>query len=174
MKIESTSWTEADIDSFVSDFFERERGQLIDRLKRVIERTEALVPSIAGQSRSDGESWTALETLAHMVGSSQFFGWLIYQIAGKKQDVGDLMEMVKLRDVALPSAAQMPPEDLAKQLRDNVERTISYPETASFDDLRNTVAYGGRKLSAEDLARLPLCSHLEEHLEQIREVAGSR
>ena len=173
MKVESPEFTNDDIASFVTDYFEHERGLLIARLRAIIEDTESLVPRIESQGSSEGDSWNAIETLAHMATSSQFFGWLANQVASKKE-VGDVTEMIRMRDVVGAQAAQLPADELAKQLRDNLDRTIKFLETVDYDDLRTTFDFVGRKLTAEDAIRIPLCAHLETHNDQIRSALGVR
>src|SRR5918996_701088 len=128
MKMESLSFTAATYDEVVGDYFERERSHLIERLRRVVGETERAMLDLGGRPRSSGESWNALETLAHMAITAQFFGSLIHLIA-VGQYVGDPIEVMKLRDPAIADAVQLPPEVLAKQLRENVEKTIEFLET---------------------------------------------
>lgn len=173
MKVESPKFTESDIAAFFTDYMEHERGLLIERLRAIMEQTESLVPKIESQDPSDGDSWNAIETLAHMATSSQFFGWLANQVASKK-DVGDVTQMIRMRDVVGAQAAQLSADELAKQLRDNLERTIKFLETVDYDDLRTTFDFVGRKVTAEDAIRIPLCAHLETHNEQIRSALGIR
>lgn len=173
MKIESTEFTEADIGDFLSDYFELERKQLIARLTRIAEDTEALVPSIEGRSGSAESEWNALETLAHMALSAQFFGWLVHEIATKKELEGDINEMLKLRDIAGAEAARLAPDVLAKQVRENIERTVAFIEKVPYDDLRNSVRYGGREMTGEDALRISYINHLEDHVNQIRNAIDS-
>lgn len=173
MKIESIEFTEADIDSFITDYFELERKQLIERLGSIIEETEALVSSIEGRSESAEEEWSATETLAHIAISARFFGWLVHEIATKKEVAADIVELLKLRDVAGVDAAQLPPDVLAKQVRENIERTIAFIEKVPYEDLRTTIEYVGRNMTAEDLLRIPYITHLEDHVDQIRKALGA-
>ena len=172
MKIESPEFTKADFDSFLTQSFERERKQLVDRLTAIVEEAEKLLPSIEGAGVSEQDQWTTIETLAHMAVTSQFFGWLAHEIATTKKVEGDILEMLKLRDLTIKDAAQMPPESLAQQLRQNLERTIAFVETVPFEDLRTQFDFLGRRMTAEDILRITLSAHLEDHLEQIRTAIG--
>ncbi len=173
MEIASTQFTEADIGAFLADYYEHERKHLIARMRKIIEDTEALVPPIMAHAESDDESWSGVETLAHMTISAGFFGWLVHEIATKKQTEVDLLEMLKLRDVTGADAAEQPPDALVKQLRENIERTIGFLEFVPYDDLRTSFKYVTQEMTAEDVIRIPLCSHLEEHIEQIRQTVGT-
>lgn len=171
MKLESIEFTDETIDGFIGDYFESERKLLIDRLRRVLDETDELAPSIK-PSDSPDNSWNAVETLAHMATTAQFFGWLASHVASKKEMEGSLTEMLKLRDVVSNDAAQMPVEELVNELRKNLEQTISFLETVGYDDLRTPFQYVGRTMTGEDLIRVPLCAHLESHVAQIREAVG--
>jgi hypothetical protein len=171
MEMESLSFTAADYDEVVGDYFERERSHLIERLRRVVEETETAAPRLEGRAQSSDGSWNGLETLAHMAITAQFFGSLIPMIAAGKE-VGDPIEVMKLRDPAIADAVALPPEVLAKQLRENVEKTIEFLETVPYDDFRKRITFGSRQLMAEDFTRISLCHHLEDHLEQMREAIG--
>lgn len=168
MKVESPQFTEQDVRGFVTDYFEHERALLIGRLEDVVEQTDKLAARIVETAAPESDSWRPAETLAHMVTSAGYFGWLIYQVASKKGDVGDVLGMLKMRDVVSNDAAQSPPETLAKQLRESIERTIGFVRSVPYEDLRTTFDYVGMPMSAEDVIRIPLCSHLESHIEQIR------
>src|SRR5690348_8234919 len=81
MRIESTSFTDADYDAIVEGYFERERRQLLERLRSLPDQVDELVPALQGASRSDEQSWNAIETLAHMSIGVQFFGWAIHEVS---------------------------------------------------------------------------------------------
>jgi hypothetical protein len=171
MKMESLSFTAADYDEVVGGYFERERSHLIERLRQVVEETERVIPELEGRPQPSVESWNALEILAHMAITAQFFASLIHLIAAG-QHVGDPIEVMKLRDPAIADAVELSPEILAKQLRENIEKTIEFLETVPYDDLRAGIEFGSRQLSAEDFTRISLCHHLEDHLEQMKKAIG--
>ena len=168
MKLESPQFTIEQIQSFVTDYFDHERDLLVSRLRKIVEQVDMLVSSVPEGPAGDDVGWSPVETLAHMVTSSQYFGWLAHQVASKKGDPGDILEMLKLRDVVSGEAAQLPVETLSDQFRENIERTIRFIEKTPFEDLRTRFDYVGRDMTAEDLIRIPLCAHLESHIEQIR------
>jgi len=168
MKDESTGFTREDVQAIVSDYFGHEKEKLVDRLKKIADDVDELTASITSQGGSPAE-WSPVETLAHMVTSSQYFGWLAHQVAVKKGDSGDIFEMLKMRDAVTSQAADQPADVLSKQLRDNLERTSAFVEKVSVDDLRTKFDYVGRELTVEDLIRIPLCAHLESHIDQIRD-----
>jgi hypothetical protein len=173
MKLESPEFTDDDIAGFLTDYFEKERQLQIARLKKILEDTESLIPQLEGKNEPGGDAWNAIETLAHMATTAQFFGWLAHEVATKKDVEGDITEMLRLRDIVVTDASQLPPGVLMKELRDHVEKTIGFLETVDWDDLRTPVDYVGKKMTGEDFIRYPLSGHLEGHLEQMKEALGS-
>ena len=169
MKVESPSFTEKDVAGFLTDYYEHERNLLVARLRKIIEDADALLPSIRDQGETNGDSWNALETLAHMATSSQFFGWLANEVSKKGDLTGDPLETIKMRDIVGNQAVELPIEELAGQLRENLERTIKFVEKVDYESLRRTFNFVGHQLSGEDVIRIPLCGHMENHIEQIRE-----
>lgn len=168
MKLESLEFTDEDIAGFLTDYFDTERQLHIARLRKIIDDAESLVPAIEGRNLDGGDDWNAVETLAHMVSTAQFFGWLANEVATKKVVEGNITEMLKLRDIVITDASQQAPEALVKDLRENIERTIGFLEKVDWPDLRTPVDYVGFQMTGEDFIRLPLCGHLEGHLEQIK------
>lgn len=170
MKVESPAFTPDDIKSFVTDYFERERTFLIERLNGISRAVSEIPDEIAEKGGSE-DSWSPAETLAHMATASQYFGWLIHQVA-TQNDVGDVLSMLQMRDMASSEAVKLPVDELVGQLKTTLERTISFIETVPYEDLRKSFDYVGITMTAEDLIRIPLCSHLESHIDQMRSAIG--
>ncbi|HLF69788.1 MAG TPA: DinB family protein [Actinomycetota bacterium] len=172
MKTESPGFTREDVEGFVTDYLGRERGTLTARLRRVLDDVDTLVSDITSRT-ADGsdDSWNAIEVLAHMATTAHFFGRLAHMVASQRE-IGDLLPMLQMRDAVTEEAAQQGASALVQQLRENVERTIAFVEKTGPMDLRNPFDYVGIQMTAEDLIRVPLCAHLESHVEQIREALG--
>ena len=168
MKIESTSFTAEDYDAIVEGYFERERAELIARLRSIPDRVDALVPALGSPETSEDPAWNAAETLAHMAIGCQFFGWVIHEVSQGKEIGEQMLRFMNLRDPSMMDALQQPPDVLAKQLRDGVERVSAFLETVPYEDLRNAIAFANKQLSAEDFTRISLVHHLEDHVEQMR------
>src|SRR5439155_6350545 len=116
MRIESTSFTDADYDAIVEGYLERERRDLIDRLRAIPDQVDALVPSLESGA-SDDADWNGIEILAHMAIGTQFFGWAIHEISQGKDIGAQMLELMNLRDPSMLDALQQPADVLAKQLR---------------------------------------------------------
>jgi hypothetical protein len=171
MKIESTSFTAETYDAIVEGYFERERAALIERIRRIPDEVDALVPSLESGASEDPD-WNGIETLAHMAIGVQFFGWAIHEISQGKEIGAQMLEFMNLRDPSMVDALQQPPDVLAKQLRDGVDRLTASLETVPYEDLRNAIGFANKQLSAEDFTRISVAHHLEDHLEQMRRALG--
>lgn len=168
MRIESTEFTAGDLDGFVDELEERERIALGGRLAAASTRLESLGARVAGTGAAGGPSWSARETLAHIAVLSKFYGVLTYQIGtGKLEDL-DLLGMVHLRDVQGAELARHDPAEVLAQALADQRRTVDFLRGARAADLRRSCRMGnGRSMTAADVARLPLCAHLELHLDQL-------
>jgi uncharacterized damage-inducible protein DinB len=171
MKIESPAFTMDDIRRFMSSYRDRERHILADRLQRVSERVADLGPRVKRQIDDKESEWNAHETLAHIAVVSKFYGVLVHRIAGGKLDEMNLLDAVNLRDSAGRQMAELEPDDLVRQAVSDQQRTIktlrevdptSLDRSARIDD--------GTSMTAEQVARMPLISHLEMHVEQLEKM----
>ena len=166
MKIESTEFTQADVEGFLNQYHGREIHALAERLEAAAQRLEQLGARVQAAS-GDGD-WTAHEVLAHLSVVAKFYGVMTYSIAtGRLSDL-DFIEQVKLRDVAGRQAADTPPAELVRRTTADLRRTAEFLRKADPASLRRRIEVGlGETLSAEDMARLPLAAHAEDHLEQL-------
>jgi hypothetical protein len=170
VKIESPTFTIDDLKGFLDTYLDRERKILADRLKQASERIGALGPRIKSE-RSDREEWTAHELLAHIAVLSKFYGVLVHRIATGQEPNMDIMEAVHLRDAVGHQMALLEPPDLLRLIAADHDRTIETLRTATPTDLRRPASLGDDvTMSAEDIARLPLVSHLELHIEQLEKL----
>ncbi len=173
MKIESPTFTIDDLKGFLDAYVDRERHLLADRLKQASDRLAALGPRVQPE-RSEKEEWTAHELLAHIAVLSKFYGVLVHRIASGEQTSMDIMEAVHLRDAVGHQMSLLEPPDLVRMAIADHERTIATLRGAAPKDLRREGDLGdGVTLSAEDIARLPLISHLELHLDQLEKLLGA-
>ena len=172
MKIESPTFTIEDLKGFLDTYLDRERNILADRLKQASDRIAALAPRIKSE-RNDREEWTAHELLAHIAVLSKFYGVLVHVIASGKPLTMEIMEAVQRRDAVGHQMSLLEPPDLVRMIVADHDRTIATLRTALPADLRRPADLGdGVAMSAEDVARLPLVSHLELHVEQLEKLLG--
>lgn len=169
MKIESTAFTAAELLGFLGDLEERDREDVARRLEEVGRRLEALRPRIEGADAPGGDGWTAQEVLAHISVLSKFYGVMAHQIATGKVTEFDFLGQVQLRDVAGERAAAEPASSLLDGIAADHARTLAFLRGVNTADLRKTAETGveGLRISAADVVRLPLLTHLEAHLEQL-------
>src|SRR5690242_5052420 len=175
MKIESPTFTMDDIRAFISSYRDRERQLLADRLQRVSERVAELGPRVKRQIDDTESEWNAHETLAHIAVVSKFYGVLVHRIASGKLEDMNLLEAVNLRDAAGQQMAQVPPDELVRMSVADQQRTIQALRAADDGALQRAARVDdGTSMTAEEVARLPLVTHLEMHIEQLEKMLASR
>jgi hypothetical protein len=129
----------------------------------------------AGSARPDAprgdvppQDWTAHEVLAHIVVLSKFYGVIFHKVSGGKMAELDLLNNVGLRDAMDEQMAQLEPQELLRMALSEHARTIKALRGADVASMQREVTVdGGEKMTAEQIARLPLISHLELHIDQL-------
>jgi hypothetical protein len=169
VKIQS-NFTIDDVKGFIDSYLLRERDLLAGRLQLVSDELAELAPLI-GEGPGDGVEWNAHEILAHIAVVAKFYGVMVHRImAGKLTDVA-LVDSVNLRDVAGTQMAEMPPDKIVEMARADIERTVSALRGADPASLRRTARIDdGTTLTAEEVARLPLVTHLEAHMDDLEKM----
>jgi DinB superfamily len=169
MKIESTSFGPAQLAGFFGELIDRERLVLVERLERASARLEELAGRVPPDAiPGDAGAWSSLEVLAHIAVLSKFYGVVAHKVGTGTMTELDLLGQVNMRDVMGQQFAQRDPADLAASAQADHRRTIEWLRRASPADLlRRCDTGGGRSMTAEDVARLALCGHLEQHLDQL-------
>lgn len=166
MKDESTTFTETDLQGFLDEMIDHDRLALADRLQRASERL-AEYGQLVTTGRGDG-SWSAHEVLAHIVVLSKFYGVVFHKVSSGKMTELDLLNNVGLRDAMDEQMAQIEPKELIRMALEDHARTIKALQTADAASMRRVVKVdGGETMTAEEVARLPLVSHLELHIDQL-------
>jgi hypothetical protein len=167
MKIESPAFTLDDVKSFMDTYLDRERDILAERLQQASDRLAALAPKVKAQA-GEQDAWSAHELLAHIAVLSKFYGVLVHRISSGQMPNMDLLEAVHLRDTAGHQMSQLEPPDLLRMTVADHERTIKTLRTTEARDLRRSAELGdGITMTAEEVARLPLISHLELHIAEL-------
>ena len=76
-----------------------------------------------------------------------------------------------MRDAAGKQMSELEPAELVRMTLADHERTIKTLRTTSTSSLRRSArADDGTTMTAEEVARLPLVTHLEMHIEQLEKV----
>src|SRR5579864_554074 len=166
MKIESTAFTTTDVQGFMDEFLDHERELLADRLEKASARLAALAPRITS-GIGDGE-WSSHEVLAHIAVLSKFYGVLVHKISSGQMTELNLLENVNVRDVAGEQMAKLEPAELLHLAQADHRRTIDTLRKVEPRALRRAARLeDGTTMSAEEIARLPLITHLELHIQQL-------
>lgn len=171
MKIESTEYGWANFVAFLNDMQDHDRQGLADRLQRASDRLAEIGPRVK-PGRSDGDDWSAVEVLAHIATLSKFYGVMVHRlVSGQINDLG-MLQAAQMRDGAIDQASDTEPAELLRMTLADHARTIKELRTADAASLRRVAALreGGATMTAEEIARLPLISHVEMHLDQLERV----
>jgi hypothetical protein len=173
MRIESPAFTERDMRAFLDEAVDHERIRLADRLEADSARLAELVRRIPSQApsssgRGSGPDWSGHEVLAHIAVLSKFYGTITYRVGSGKLSQVELLEAVQSRDPAGEQLSSLPPDELLAMAQKDHQRTIVYIRSADAAAMqRRAVLYEGFSMSAAEIAQLPLCAHLEIHLDQL-------
>jgi hypothetical protein len=171
MKIESTTFTRADVEQFLDSMLDHDRRVLADRLEKASARLAAVGPRI-NPGRGETE-WSNHEVLAHIAVLSKFYGVLLHKISSGQMTEVDLQENVNLRDVVGDQMAQIEPGELLRMALADLARTLKLLRTIEPSSLRRKARLeNGEVMSAEEVARLPLVNHLEMHVDQLENALG--
>ena len=173
MEIESTAYTGADLNSFLDEMQNHDRLNLANRLEAASRRL-AEVGARVKAGRGDGREWSDHELLAHIATLSKFYGVLVHRVAGGQIAELNFLDSVHARDAAIDQAAALSPADLIRMALSDHERTIKTLRTTEPGALRRSVRIeGDTTMTAEEIARLPLISHVEMHVDQlVRSLGG--
>ena len=167
MTNESTTFTATDLHGFLDEMIEHDRLALADRLQRASERLAEYGPLVTA-GRGDNDAWSAHEVLAHIVVLSKFYGVVFHKVSSGKMTELDLLNNVGLRDAMDEQMAQIEPKELIRMALEDHARTIQALRTSDAASMRRIVKVdGGETMTAEEVARLPLISHLELHIDKL-------
>ena len=173
MRIESTEFTMNEVDSFIDEMQGHDRDFLADRLERASARLAQLAPSIKLE-RIDGQEWSTHEILAHIAVLSKFYGVLVHKISSGQMTELNLLENVNLRDVAGNQLSELDPAELLRMALADQARTLKLLRTVEPSALRRQATLeNGERMSAEQVARLPLVNHLEMHVDQLERAVSA-
>ncbi len=169
MKIESPGFTRVNVRAFLEETLDHERLGLAQRLEAGSARLADLVRRGINQ-RDAGARWSGHEILAHIVVLSKFYGMVTKQVGTGTMTEVDLLGAAQARDVAAEPLLSVPSDTLLAMAQREHQRTISYLRAASAMDLaRRATMLGDHTMSAYEIAGLPLCAHLEIHLDQLEQ-----
>jgi hypothetical protein len=169
MKLESTTYTRADVEQFLDEMIDHDRHVLADRLEKASKHLAELGPRVQpGRAGREETAWSPHEVLGHIAVLSKFYGVLVHKISSGQMTEFNLLENVNLRDVVGEQMAQIEPAELLHMALADQARTLKLLRTVEPSALRRQAKQeNGELITAEEIARLPLISHLEMHIEQL-------
>jgi hypothetical protein len=170
VRIESPAFTEREMRGFLDEVIDHERQRLVDRLEADSATLGKLAPTLTlpQRGRDNSGGWSVQEILAHIVVLSKFYGTVVYRVGSGKLSQVELLEAVQSRDLAGEQLSSLPADQLLAMAQRDHQRTIAYLRGADAAAMqRRAVLYEGFSMSAAEIAQLPLCGHLEIHLDQL-------
>ena len=168
MKLESETFTHADVRKFLDEFAVHESTVLANRLEKASARLAELAPKVSKGSASGSEGWNGHEVLAHIAVLSKFYGVVAHKISSGQMSELDLLSNVNLRDTMGDQLVGLDPTELLEMAIKDHARTIKLLRSTDANSLRRAAKLeDGSTLTAEDVLRFPLVNHLELHLEQL-------
>ena len=170
VRLESPAFTERDMRAFLAEAVDYERNRLADRLEADSARLAKLASTLTlpERGREKTQGWSAQDILAHIAVLSKFYGVLVSRVGSGKVSQIELLEAVQARDPAGEQLSSLPPDQLLAMIQRDHQRTIAYLREADGEAMqRRAVLYEGFSMSAAEIAQLPLCAHLEIHLDQL-------
>ena len=156
--------------AFLDEAVDHERHHLADRLEGDSARLGELgiTPALPQRGTESSGDWTGQEILAHIAVLSKFYGTIVYRVGSGKLSRIELLEAVQSRDPAGEQLSSLPPEQLVTMAQRDHQRTVAYLRAADATAMqRRAVLYQGFSMTAAEIAQLPLCAHLEIHLDQL-------
>jgi hypothetical protein len=172
MKRESEGFDSKRLGGFLDELRDRDRVTLAERLERASARLAELAPRVGDPPEADGASpdWNAKEVLAHIAVLSKFYGVLAYRIGSGTLTELDFLGQVRQRDATAEGLLKLPAAAIAESARKEHRRTLAWLAGATPADLVRRCELGDeRAMTAEEVLRLPLCAHLELHLDQLEQ-----
>lgn len=168
MKVESTAFTRANLAAFSDAFVDHERLVTAQRIEASSRRLAELVARMGDSQPSGGDDWSGAEILAHIAVFSKFYGMLTYKVGSGQISEYDLLDSIQQRDVVAAQFVERPTEVLLRAIQSDHARTVEYLRSADATAMRRRVAIGdGASLSVDFIARMLLCAHLEQHVDQL-------
>jgi hypothetical protein len=97
----------------------------------------------------------------------------VHRISSGQLSELNLLEAVNLRDAAGQQMSQLETAELVRMTQADHARTIRSLREADPESMRKVARVdNGTELTAEEVARLPLVTHLEMHVEQLEKALG--
>lgn len=168
MKLESAAFTAADVPHFLDEIAVYDVRNTADRLRRGSERLAEFAARVPDERAPEGaDGWNAKEILAHIAVLSRAYGVFAYMVA--KGRISELMfeSVISQRDVVGEEMASKPVAEIVAEAQRQHQRTLDFLSSATLEELRRPCKTEGGEITPEELIRIPLVAHLEQHLEQL-------
>ena len=166
MKVESPSFTNEDLVTFMDEILLVDVRHTADRLRAAGTRVFELAAEIP-EASSDDVAWNAKEILAHIAVLSRAYGVFAYMVAHDRLTTLPLEGVITQRDPTGEAMAALTVAEIVAEIHKHHDRTLKFLATATPEQLRKSVATELGPITAESLIRLPLVAHMEDHVVQL-------
>ncbi len=168
MKHESATFTAADVPHFFDEIAVYDVRNTKERLRRASARLRELAARVPDERGPEGsEAWNAKEILAHIAVLSRAYGVFAYMIAKGRLTELAIEGVITQRDVVGEEMASKPVAEILEEAARQHRRTLDFLSGASLEELRRKCRTEDGEVTAEHFLRIPLVSHLEQHLDQL-------
>jgi hypothetical protein len=168
VRIESTRFEAEDLRSMLDQLLDRERLSLVARLETAAGRLREVEPRLDESDQGNDQAWSAVDILAHIAMFTSFYAGLTQRIASGAVPELAFLRQFKARDVVGQRLARRPAKELLAMASGELAGAIEWLREATPKDLRVSCKTDlGDSLSTGEIVRLPLCAHLELHLDQL-------
>jgi hypothetical protein len=173
MRNESAKFGRVELGAFFGELLGLDREHLVQRLEACVGRLEAVVDLVPEDSPA-GDDWSPHEVMAHIAVLTKYYGVLTYQVSMGTVKREDLLSGIQVRDELGARMSSQGASELGERSIQQVRRTIAFLREVEPRKLRRRVQMLGlTSMSAEEICRLSLCTHLEQHLGQLEAALGA-
>ncbi len=172
MKLESIDFGPEDLQTMLDDLIDTERRSLLARLGQAAERLHELASRVEDEPPSDRQEWTPKEILAHFAMFLGFYVQLVRDVVDGKVSELNLLRKFQGRDVIGQRLVRRTSAELAQFAAAALKELLEWLHSAPPTDFSKGCQVDSglpetRFVSVSDLVRLPLCAHMELHLDQL-------
>jgi hypothetical protein len=167
MQPESQAFTADDMPGFTRELVLVEAEAIIRRIRQADARLRELAASVPETEPAGDSQWNAKEVLAHIAVFSRGWGALGYLVASGRVQELKVADVINQRDTLGEEMVRKPVAEILQEIEAQHGKTIAFLERATVDQLLRSYKHEWGESTAEQIFRLPVTAHLEQHLDQL-------
>jgi len=173
MRPESKAFTAEDMPGFTGELILIEAKATARRIREGNRRMRELARRVPENAPPGANGWNAKEVLAHIAVFSRGWGALGYLVATGRVAELQVADVISQRDDLGSDMAKRPVAEIVAEANMRHEKTIAFLERATLEELMRTYKHEWGESTAEQIFRLPVAAHLEQHLAQLEEALAT-